>query len=126
MGVCGSVASSPIVHVYMHLITATLVLFPRRIRNRLIFTKENDITLNFPVVQMQRGSSDYRSFAAAFATSLFCGLNPAHAGAVHTKNVPGPSYGMTTERSHWCCICCAFVTIVSLLQVDVFSDVRCI
>ena len=49
---------------------------------------------------MQRGSSDYRSFAAAFATSLFCGLNPAHAGAVHTKNVPGPSYGMSTEQMY--------------------------
>ena len=47
---------------------------------------------------MQRGSSDYRSFAAAFATSLVCGLNPAHAGT--HKNVPGPSYGMSTEQMY--------------------------
>lgn len=43
----------------------------------LIFTKENDITLNFPIVQMQRGSSDCGLFAVAFATSLCCGFNPA-------------------------------------------------
>ena len=66
---CVGALQAPPSYIYMHVLNSILVPFPRRIRNRLISTKENDITLNFPVVQMQRGSSDYRSFAAAFATS---------------------------------------------------------
>ena len=59
----------------------------------LIFTKENDITLNFPIVQMQGGSSDCGLFAIAFATSLCCGFNPAQ-----VQNFPEPSYTMPTEQ----------------------------
>ena len=43
---------------------------------------------------MQGGSSDCGLFAAAFATSLCCGFNPAQVQYIF----PEPSYAMSTEQ----------------------------
>ena len=44
----------------------------------LLFHQQKDITIEFPTMQVQRGSADCGLFALAFATTLCAGDNPAH------------------------------------------------
>ena len=44
----------------------------------LLFHQQNDITIEFPKMQVQRGSADGGLFALAFATTLCAGDNPVH------------------------------------------------
>ena len=56
-------------------------------------------SINFLIVQMQIGSSDSGLFAAAFATSLCCGFNPAQVQHTHRFFFPEPSYAMLQNKS---------------------------